>query len=550
MADYGSRTGGGASERKPEPPADKSFPADPRTRIPFAIALAALAGCADSIGFLEFSQLFMSFMSGNTTRFGVAVANGDWENVTRVASTISIFCFGAFLGTLIAAWVGRWRLAVLLTLQALLLAGGLLMPWGTFAYPLHAYPIVLALGLQNATLQDEGGRSLALTYVTGAVVRFGTGCANLLLGTVAPSFWIQAPLWAGLSTGAVVGGLLDIRYGESAFLFPGGAGRHPGPDRDRAHRRQARQHPRRGLLAGPRCQPEGRGHRRDPLTDHFGHPGQPSESRMLPRPCLIVARFFLAPMRRSCEPRVGFVGRRIGGGGLAASATRSTRRWRTSARLRSCVRCRCPLSTRTPSLVIRRPASRTRFALTRSSTDAEREHGPAELDRRLDLVDVLAARPGGAHEGQLDLVVGDGDPRCHPQGHGGLPAAVKRTGRARRPARGRRSGRYRSVAHAPYPGSCLPASARRRTAGSSQARPGEPVAGNAIAYAALVSRTTARTACAPTRRALSGGLGGRAARRARAWRPRLNASSSNAFTSRCRSTRLLPSNADATMSSR
>ncbi|MBL7405495.1 DUF1275 domain-containing protein, partial [Escherichia coli] len=127
---------------------DRSFPSSPTTRVPLAIALAALAGSADSIGFLEHSQLFMSFMSGNTTRFGVAVANGDWENVSRVASTICMFCFGAFLGTLIAAWVGRWRLAVLLTLQALLLAGGLLMPWGTFAYPLHAYPIVLALGLQ------------------------------------------------------------------------------------------------------------------------------------------------------------------------------------------------------------------------------------------------------------------------------------------------------------------------------------------------------------------------------------------------------------------
>lgn len=225
MAGVVEARGTGQPERgppKPEAPADKSFPADPRTRIPFAIALAMLAGCADSIGFLEFSQLFMSFMSGNTTRFGVAVANGDWENVTRVASTIAVFCFGAFLGTLIAAWVGRWRLAVLLTLQAALLAGGLLMPWGSFAYPLHAYPIVLALGLQNATLQDEQGRSLALTYVTGAVVRFGTGCANLLMGTVAPSFWIQAPLWAGLSAGAVLGGLLDIRYGESAFLFPAG----------------------------------------------------------------------------------------------------------------------------------------------------------------------------------------------------------------------------------------------------------------------------------------------------------------------------------------
>ncbi|MGU3538939.1 YoaK family protein [Methylobacterium sp. A54F] len=199
---------------------DKSFPASATTRIPFAIALSALAGCADSIGFLEFSQLFMSFMSGNTTRFGVAVANADWENVTRVASTILVFCFGAFLGTLIAAWVGRWRLSVLLSIQALLMTIGLLMPWGAYAFPLHAYPIVLALGLQNATLQDSAGRSLALTYVTGAVVRFGTGIANLMLGTVASSFWIQAPLWAGLSTGAVIGGLLQIRFGETAFLFP------------------------------------------------------------------------------------------------------------------------------------------------------------------------------------------------------------------------------------------------------------------------------------------------------------------------------------------
>ena len=203
-----------------EAPADKSFPASAATRIPFAVVLAVLAGCADSIGFLEFSQLFMSFMSGNTTRFGVAVANQDWENVARAASTIIVFCFGAFLGTLLAALFGRWRLAALLIIEAVLLGIGLLMPWGSFAYPLHAYPIVLALGLQNAILQDEGGRSIALTYVTGAVVRFGTGLANLMLGTVAPSFWLQAPLWAGLSSGAVLGGILQIRYGESAFLFP------------------------------------------------------------------------------------------------------------------------------------------------------------------------------------------------------------------------------------------------------------------------------------------------------------------------------------------
>ncbi|MFE1602404.1 YoaK family protein [Methylobacterium sp. ID0610] len=201
---------------------DQSFPASPVTRLPLALALSGLAGCADAIGFLEFSQLFMSFMSGNTTRCGVATAHGDWESAMRVTFVIALFCFGAFLGTLIAAWARSWRLPVLLSLQALLLGIGLVMPPGTHAVPVQAYPIVLALGMQNATLQDEAGRSLALTYVTGAVVRFGTGLANLILHRPAASFWIQAPLWGALSTGAVVGGALQIRFGEGAFLVPAG----------------------------------------------------------------------------------------------------------------------------------------------------------------------------------------------------------------------------------------------------------------------------------------------------------------------------------------
>lgn len=198
---------------------DKSFPASAITRVPLALMLSGLAGCADAIGFLEFSQLFMSFMSGNTTRFGAAVAQGEWDGATRVASVIAVFCLGAFAGTLVAAWAGRWRLPVLLWLQAALLCLGLGMPEGPVPFPFHVYPVVLALGMQNATLQDADGRSLALTYVTGAVVRFGTGLANLLLHKPADSFWIQAPLWGALSSGAVVGGVLHTYFGEAAFLF-------------------------------------------------------------------------------------------------------------------------------------------------------------------------------------------------------------------------------------------------------------------------------------------------------------------------------------------
>jgi uncharacterized membrane protein YoaK (UPF0700 family) len=199
---------------------DKSFPSSPTTRVSLAIALAALAGASDSIGFLEHSQLFMSFMSGNTTRLGASVSAFDWPGTVRFGSTITLFCFGAFFGTLLAAWSGRWRLSVLLSVQAILLSSSNLLPDGPEAVPLHAYPVVFALGILNATLQDEDGRSLALTYVTGTVVRFGTGLANMILHKPAPSFWLQAPLWAGLTLGAIAGGFLQKMLGSDAFLMP------------------------------------------------------------------------------------------------------------------------------------------------------------------------------------------------------------------------------------------------------------------------------------------------------------------------------------------
>ncbi|MCV7421118.1 DUF1275 domain-containing protein [Mycobacterium yunnanensis] len=199
---------------------DKGYPADATTRNRFAVALAAIAGTADVIGFMEYSQLFLSFMSGNTTRMGEAASSAEWVMVARFGGVIAVFCFGAFLGTLIAAWSGRWRLVTLLGIQSSLLTLGAFLPVASDAIPWHAYPVVLALGLQNATLQDEAGRSMALTYVTGTIVRFGAGLANLLLHKPAPSFWIQGPLWAGLASGAVLGGVLQHWLGQTAFLVP------------------------------------------------------------------------------------------------------------------------------------------------------------------------------------------------------------------------------------------------------------------------------------------------------------------------------------------
>lgn len=79
----------------------------------------------------------------------------------------------------------------------------------------------------------------------------------------------------------------------------------------------------------------------------------------------------LLSRRRSREARVGRVGlRRFGD--RAAARTSSTRRRSASARLCAWVRNRCAMITRTPSSVIRLPASKASRCRTSSGSEPER----------------------------------------------------------------------------------------------------------------------------------------------------------------------------------
>ena len=87
-----------------------------------------------------------------------------------------------------------------------------------------------------------------------------------------------------------------------------------------------------------------------------------------------------------------------------------------SARLRSWVRKRWAWITITPSLVMRWPASRFSRAAA-SAGSAIRLRIEAQLGRGRELVDVLPARPGGADEADLDVVLVDREVAGNPQ-HG------------------------------------------------------------------------------------------------------------------------------------
>jgi uncharacterized membrane protein YoaK (UPF0700 family) len=190
--------------------------------IALACALSALAGYVDGIGFIHLGGLFVSFMSGNSTRMGVSLADGHWQDAAQALGLIALFVTGAALGSLIVLGRGANRQPWVLLVEALLLAAA--AGCHALGFPQVAIAaIVLAMGLENAVFQIDGGAGLGLTYVTGALVKAGQLIAAALTGGARWDWVPNMLLWAALVTGSLCGALAYHRLGLAAIWFAAGA---------------------------------------------------------------------------------------------------------------------------------------------------------------------------------------------------------------------------------------------------------------------------------------------------------------------------------------
>ena len=177
---------------------------DSRRNILLACALSALAGYVDAIGFLNLGGLFVSFMSGNSTRMGVSLAEGQWASAFESLGLIALFVVGAGVGSLIVLGRGANRQPWVLLAEALLLAAAALGDaLGIPGFAVAA--IVLAMGVENAVFQIHGGGGLGLTYVTGALVKIGQLAAQALRGGARWGWVSNLLLWAALVAGSLCG---------------------------------------------------------------------------------------------------------------------------------------------------------------------------------------------------------------------------------------------------------------------------------------------------------------------------------------------------------
>ena len=122
---------------------------------------------------------------------------------------IACFLSGVILGALIGRRVAGRHKRVLLGVVAGLLgsgAGALAAGWPLAFLALAA----AAMGLANNIFVRAGEVTVGVTYMTGALVRFGQGLAARLVGEPMPSARGYGWLWSALALGAATGGGLCL----------------------------------------------------------------------------------------------------------------------------------------------------------------------------------------------------------------------------------------------------------------------------------------------------------------------------------------------------
>lgn len=188
-----------------------------RGRIGLALVacLSFLAGMTDAIGFTTTGD-FVSFMSGNTTRLAVSLGQADYALAGSILALIGAFIVGNATGVIFARVVGQ-RAWPLLLFASGLLFGGTVAPSNFEALILA----VISMGLINAVVEEVNGLPIGLTYVTGALSRFGRGLGRWVLGERRQGWRVQLIPWVGMLVGAAVGATLGASYSLNALAFSG-----------------------------------------------------------------------------------------------------------------------------------------------------------------------------------------------------------------------------------------------------------------------------------------------------------------------------------------
>lgn len=198
--------------------------------------MSALAGFVDAVAYLHLGGFFVSFMSGNTTRLGVSLAEASFDAAVA-GSLLAAFVAGVVFGSLAGRVCEPRRQPSVLILVALLLGSAAALSAADRPM-LAAVAMALAMGAENAVFEFNGEVRIGLTYMTGALVKLGQKITIALLGGDRLGWTPYLFLWMGLAAGGLAGALTYSRLGVGGLWIAAAvagilalAAARTGPDR-------------------------------------------------------------------------------------------------------------------------------------------------------------------------------------------------------------------------------------------------------------------------------------------------------------------------------
>ncbi len=194
----------------------------PVPHLSLGLLFTAAAGFADAIGFIVLGGHYVSFMSGNTTQLGDALAVGAWSTVLLASSLVVLFFAGSFTGSMVALRAGsRWGAASVTALVLASFAAALTVVALGRPPEVGLAIVAFGAGAQNAILVSTGSVRLGTTFVTGTLFSAGQDLARGLQG-VAPRWrWLQHLLvWGSLMGGALLGGIAYRYWSIWSLIVP------------------------------------------------------------------------------------------------------------------------------------------------------------------------------------------------------------------------------------------------------------------------------------------------------------------------------------------
>jgi len=165
-----------------------------RGKAGVALALTAVGGFVDAVGYIALFQVFTANMSGNSVHVGIYLGQTDFRNLLRPACAILAYICGIILTRIALTAAGRagiGRIASMtLAVEAVLLLlfaratpamhlGQIADLYSAAYFALMAL-LAFAMGIQTATLTHIGALTVYTTFVTGTLTRFSESFTRAL----------------------------------------------------------------------------------------------------------------------------------------------------------------------------------------------------------------------------------------------------------------------------------------------------------------------------------------------------------------------------------